>query len=77
MTFIVCSRKKSMPKVSVSVCERCARKKRCPDYALHIQPTLFPAHKKDMAARRKKRPVKREVKEPARQSKEKQLKLGF
>ena len=47
MTFIICSRKKSMPKVSVAICKKCARIKKCPDYKLFQQPLLFPDIKKE------------------------------
>jgi hypothetical protein len=77
MTFITCSRKKSMPKVSISICEKCTKMKKCPDYALFRQPVLFSDLMKS------KSPVKRRAvkiykdKEDTKIKKEEQLKLGF
>ena len=45
MSFIICSRKKSMPKVSTAICKKCVRLKKCPDYNLFQQPLLFPENK--------------------------------
>jgi hypothetical protein len=77
MSFIICSRKKSMPKVSVAICKRCARIKKCTDYSLFIQPLLFPDIKKDGSGikKRKKRFSNPENQETP--SHEKQLSLGF
>ncbi len=77
MTFIICSRKKSMAKVSVFVCEKCPRKKRCPDYALYIQPTLFPKQREDKTTRTRKHLQKRKQEKSGHPSREEQLKLDF
>lgn len=77
MTFITCSRKKSMPKISISICEKCTKIKKCPDYALFRQPLLFSDLMKS------KNPVKRRTvkiykdKKDTKIKKEEQLKLGF
>ena len=77
MTFITCSRKKSMPKVSTSICEKCNRSRKCPDYGLFLQPVLFSDLKKSS------RPVKRKTIKIHKNNmdenskKEEQLKLGF
>ena len=42
MDYITCNWKKSRPRVSTSVCEKCRRKKSCPDYGNYLQPSLFP-----------------------------------
>jgi len=42
MAFIVCTHKRSRPKVSPSVCEKCNRMKKCPDYKDFLYPPLFP-----------------------------------
>ncbi|NLA75484.1 MAG: hypothetical protein GX846_08475 [Deltaproteobacteria bacterium] len=59
MTFITCSRKRSMPKVSTAICKKCPRLKKCPDYHLFEQPLLFPDLKKSDTSlkKRKKRGV--------------------
>jgi hypothetical protein len=62
MDYIVCRRKKSRPKTSVGVCERCSRKRSCQDYRAYLQPSLFPkfALKKPekRASRRSAKPSK-------------------
>jgi len=40
--FISCNNKKSKPKVHVSVCKACKRRRSCDDYSLYSQPLLFP-----------------------------------
>jgi hypothetical protein len=40
--FISCNYKKSKPKVHVSVCKACKRRRSCDDYSLYRQPVLFP-----------------------------------
>jgi len=57
MPFIICSRKKSMPKVSIAICKKCPRLKNCPDYNLFRQPLLFPDINKEglYTKKRKKR----------------------
>lgn len=42
MDFIVCHSKKAMPKVNVSVCEKCKHRRSCEDYSRYRQPLLFP-----------------------------------
>jgi hypothetical protein len=41
MDFIVCNSKKSKPKVNVSVCGNCKRRRSCEDYSRYRQPLLF------------------------------------
>jgi hypothetical protein len=55
MSFIICSRKRSMPKVSIAICKKCPRFKKCPDYRLFEQPVLFPDMKKGAPGKRSKR----------------------
>jgi hypothetical protein len=42
MDYVTCNRKKSRPRISISVCEKCRRRKSCPDYGNYLQPSLFP-----------------------------------
>ena len=42
MEFISCNIKKSKPKVHVSVCKACKRRRSCDDYSRYRQPLLFP-----------------------------------
>ena len=42
MEFIICNRKKSKPKVHVSICKACKRRRSCDDYSRYCQPLLFP-----------------------------------
>lgn len=42
MDFITCNSKKSKPKVNVTVCGKCKRRRSCDDYSLYRQPLLFP-----------------------------------
>jgi hypothetical protein len=42
MDFIVCNSKKSKPKVNVSICGNCRRRRSCEDYSRYRQPLLFP-----------------------------------
>ncbi|MFC1840426.1 hypothetical protein ACFL1N_12650 [Thermodesulfobacteriota bacterium] len=77
MTFITCSRKKSMPRVSTSICEKCTRARKCPDYSLFCQPMLFTDLKKDNRPVRK-RALKIYENEKSKNIKtEEQLKLSF
>jgi len=39
---IVCHKNKSKPKVHVSVCNACKRRRSCEDYSRYHQPLLFP-----------------------------------
>jgi hypothetical protein len=39
--FIICNSKKSKPKVHVTVCSACKRRRSCDDYSLYRQPLLF------------------------------------
>jgi len=40
--FISCNIKKSKPKVHVTVCNACKRRRSCDDYSRYRQPLLFP-----------------------------------
>ena len=42
LEFIICNNKKSKPKVHVSVCSACRRRRSCGDYSRYRQPLLFP-----------------------------------
>lgn len=42
MEFISCNTKKSKPKVHVTVCDACKRRRTCDDYSRYRQPLLFP-----------------------------------
>jgi hypothetical protein len=55
--FISCNSKKSRPKVHVSVCKACKRRRSCEDYSRYRQPLLFPdlAFHGDMKKPRKRR----------------------
>jgi hypothetical protein len=57
MDFIVCNSKKSKPKVNVSVCGNCKRRRSCEDYSRYRQPLLFSdlALPGDVKKRRKRR----------------------
>ena len=57
MEFISCNIKKSKPKVHVSVCKACKRRRSCDDYSRYRQPLLFPelAFSGDAKKTRKKR----------------------
>ncbi|MBN1907662.1 MAG: hypothetical protein JW927_21475 [Deltaproteobacteria bacterium] len=55
MSFILCTRKKSMPKVSIAICKKCPRFKKCPDYRLFEQPVLFPDMKKGKPGKKSKK----------------------
>ena len=57
MDYIVCSQKRSRPKIPMDVCQKCKRLGSCPDYAAYIQPSLFPNFKKP-TRRRRLRPVR-------------------
>lgn len=41
MVYIICNYKKSRPRISIVVCEKCKRRTNCPDYRDYIQPSLF------------------------------------
>jgi len=41
MIYITCNYKKSRPRISTAVCEKCKRTTNCPDYRNYIQPLLF------------------------------------
>ena len=77
MSFIICSRKKSMPKVSVAICEKCDKHKKCPDYNLFLQPLLFPDFDKKGFNTPKKRKRIKNSDNPSAPSHEEQLVLGF
>jgi len=75
LEFIICNKKKSKPKVHVSVCEACKRRRSCDDYSRYRQPLLFPdlmAFHAGMKKTRMKRPCLKPA-EPA--EKQKQLEL--
>lgn len=56
MSFILCTRKKSMPKVKVSrYVKSVLRFKKCPDFNLFEQPVLFPDMKKGIQSKKTKR----------------------
>ena len=57
MEFISCNSKKSKPKVHVTVCKACKRRRSCEDYSRYCQPLLFPdlAFSGDAKKTRKKR----------------------
>jgi hypothetical protein len=57
MEFISCNSKKSKPKVHVTVCSACKRRRSCDDYSRYRQPLLFPdlALLADVKKTRKKR----------------------
>jgi hypothetical protein len=57
MAYIVCRRKKSRPKTSVSVCERCSHNRSCSDYRSYVQPPLFPGLTRKDAEKRPRRGV--------------------
>lgn len=42
MDFIICHSKKSKPKVNVTVCGKCKRRRSCDDYSRYREPLLFP-----------------------------------
>jgi hypothetical protein len=42
MAFIICTHKRSRPKISPSVCKKCSRIKTCHDYKDFVDPPLFP-----------------------------------
>ena len=77
MSFIICSRKKSMPKVSVAICQKCARIKKCPDYNLFQQPLLFPDLKKEGLFTKKKRKRYKSPEKVQNPLREQQLNLSF
>ena len=51
MPYVICTKKKSRPKISIAVCERCKRME-CPDYRDYVQPTLFPSFVHDKTLRK-------------------------
>jgi hypothetical protein len=77
MSFITCSRKKSMPKVSVAICKKCARLKKCPDYNLFQQPLLFPDFKKEGVLNKKRTKRYQDTDKSRTVSNEEQLTLDF
>lgn len=42
MDYITCNQKKNKPMVSVAVCAKCMRRRKCSDYRMYLQPPLFP-----------------------------------
>jgi len=44
-----------MPKVSIAICKKCARFKKCPDYRLFEQPVLFPDMKNEGRGKKQKK----------------------
>ena len=77
MNFITCSRKKSKPKVSTSICEKCGRARKCPDYSLFLQPVLFSDLEKNNRPVRKLALKTYEDKKDKNIKTEEQLKLSF
>ena len=77
MTFIICSRKKSMPKVSTAICKKCTRIKKCPDYNLFQQPLLFPDIRKAGSYTKKRKKRYQHPDNPQTNSHEEQLMLNF
>jgi hypothetical protein len=76
MSFIICNRKRSTPKVSIAICKKCPRFKKCPDYRLFEQPVLFPDMKKGAPVKKSKRAhTKIEIKQTP--STEVQLPINF
>jgi hypothetical protein len=74
MEFISCNSKKSKPKVHVSVCNACKRRRSCDDYSRYRQPLLFPHLALAAPARRTRK--KRACTEPSGSAK-KQEQLGM
>ena len=74
MEFISCNSKKSKPKVHVTVCNACKRRRSCDDYSRYRQPLLFPdlARPEDAKKTKKKRAYTKPV-EPVK----KQEQLGM
>ncbi|MBW1764295.1 MAG: hypothetical protein JRJ23_06065 [Deltaproteobacteria bacterium] len=76
--YITCSRKKSRPKVSLIICEKCSRKRRCPDYKNCIEPSLFPRLTKRLQASIKRHKIKESSTQKEKVSvKPEQMYLGF
>ncbi|MGD9157101.1 MAG: hypothetical protein PVG39_01720 [Desulfobacteraceae bacterium] len=66
-----------MPKVSMAICKKCARLKKCPDYSLFQQPLLFPDLKKEGLRPPKKKKRVKNPDNPQPPSHEEQLILDF
>jgi hypothetical protein len=66
-----------MPKVSVAICKKCVRLKKCHDYDLFQQPLLFPDIKKDRSFTRKRKKRLNNSENIRTPSIERQLPLGF
>jgi len=77
MNFITCSRKKSKPKVSTTICEKCNRARKCPDYNLFRQPVLFSDLEKNNRPFRKRASKIYDNEKSKNINTEEQLKLGF
>jgi hypothetical protein len=74
MEFISCNSKKSKPKVHVTVCNTCKRRRSCDDYSRYRQPLLFPDLDRSGGARKtRKRKAYAKPEEPTK----KQEQLGM
>jgi hypothetical protein len=75
MEFISCNIKRSKPKVHVSVCKACKRRRSCDDYTRYRQPLLFPDL--DLPGEAKKPKKRRAYTKPAEPiKKQEQLEMG-
>jgi hypothetical protein len=72
--FISCNRKKSRPKVHVTVCNACKRQRSCDDYSRYRQPLLFANLALPVEAKKTRR--KRAYSKPL-ETKQKQEQLGM
>jgi hypothetical protein len=72
--FISCNSKKSKPKVHVTVCNACKRRRRCDDYSRYRQPLLFPDLTFPDVKRTRKRKTYTKPAEPTK--KQEQLDMG-
>jgi hypothetical protein len=72
--FISCNIKKSKPKVHVTVCNACKRRRSCDDYVRYRQPLLFPDLALSVDAKKPRK--KRAYTKPAEPAK-KQEQLGM
>jgi hypothetical protein len=72
--FISCHYKKSEPKVHVSICKACKRRRSCDDYSRYRQPLLFPDLTFPDVKRTRKRKTYTKPAEPTK--KQEQLDMG-
>lgn len=66
-----------MPKVSIAICKKCARVKKCPDYNSFQHPSLFKNIKKENLFIKKRIKTYSDSEETKRTSSEEQLTLNF